>query len=145
MITYIHKLVLSIVLLLEHQRLVLHLLLQVFEDRQAEGAALGFFLHRELFVLELGLLDLLQPIIVPPHCIVIIGLEVLRLGLPHSYGAVHELSLVVVINSSEGVLALIELDKGIPSHLFGNVVDGYLHGFDFPEGVEEGEEGLLGD
>lgn len=75
----------------------------------------------------------------------VIGLQVLRLGLADADGAVHELSLVVVINSGEGVLALIELDKGIPSHLLSHVVDGYLHGFDFPEGVKEGEEDLFGD
>lgn len=130
---------------MEHQRLLLDFLLQVFEDGQAECSALGFFLHRELLVLKLGLLDFLQPVIVPPHGIMIIRLQVLWLGLPYSYGAIHELSLVVVIYSSECVLALIKLDKGISSHFLSDVVDGYLHGFDFSEGVEEGEEGLFGD
>lgn len=145
MINYIHKLVLSIVLLLEHQRLLISLLLQVLEDGQAEGSTLGLLLHRELLVLELGPLDLLQPVVVPPHGIVVIGLQVLRLGLSNADGAVHELRLVIVIDCGEGVLALIELDKGIAPHLLGHVVDRYLHGFDFSEGVEEGEEGLLGD
>ena len=66
-------------------------------------------------------------------------------GLPDPDSPLHEIGLVVVIDSRSCIFNFVELDKAKASLFFGDVIDGYLNGLDLSEGVKEGEELLFGD
>jgi hypothetical protein len=98
-----------------------------------------------LLVIHLDFLDFLKPVVITPHCIMIIGFQVHGFWFSDSDSPIHKLGLIVIIDGWDGVLPLIELDKCISFHFFCDVIDGYLDWLDFSEGIEEGENNLLGD
>lgn len=66
-------------------------------------------------------------------------------GPPHSNRPLHELTLIIVIDSRRGILPFIELHKSKSSNFGRQVVFWYLDGLNLSEGGEISEEVLRGD
>ena len=75
----------------------------------------------------------------------IVRLQVHRLRPLHPYSPLHEVSLVVVIDSRSRIVYLVKLHKRKAPLFLSHVVKRYLNRLNLPKGAEEGKDLLLVD
>lgn len=121
------------------------LLLDILEDGQAKSTVPSLHFFSILLVLYLFVLNSLQPVVVVPYRHMIVWFQVHRFWFSDPDSPLEELCLVVVVDGRGRFVDFVKLDEGEASLFFCDVVDGYLYGLNFSEGVEEGEQLLFRD
>lgn len=131
----------SVILLYIGHRFVV-LLLHTLENRQTQSLILLLHFLRILLILNLLLLNLRQPVIIMPHRLMIIRLQVQRLRSPYLNIPIHKLRSIIIINCCVRILFLIEFYECKTTVFICYMIDGDLNLFYMTEGIEECVQGF---